>query len=230
MKDISPIKGRYYIEDLISQGEHDRQDFKFMISDARKIARSISAFANREGGRLLIGVKDNGVAAGVRNEEDIYVVEQAAVRYCRPAQEVTFTAFNVGRGVTVIRADIAQAVDRPVFACDTDGKWKAFYRVADENIVAHPLMVRAWQRKADTSASPALFSLSDAESSLLSLFEEEPGGFSTREIALKLHIATPAAESLIERLAALDILDFKYIGQGEFSIIRRSEDDTPTCG
>lgn len=158
MKDLNPIKGKYYIEDLISQGEHDQQDFKFLISDARKIARSISAFANRRGGRLLIGVKDNGVPAGVRNEEDIYVVEQAAARYCRPSQEVTFTAFNVGHGVTVIRADIPQATARPVMACDTDGKWKAFYRVADENIVAHPLMVRAWQRKTSATADAVMLS------------------------------------------------------------------------
>lgn len=230
MKDISPIKGKYYIEDLISQGEHDRQDFKFMISDARKIARSISAFANRDGGRLLIGVKDSGVAAGVRNEEDIYVVEQAAVRYCRPSQDVTFTAFNVGRGVTVIRAEIARAAERPVFACDTDGRWKAFYRVADENIVAHPLMVKAWQRMADGSVSAPVFSLSDTESRLLSLLDTTPGYFSPRDIALRLHIATPAAESLIERLAALDILGFKYVGQGEFAIVRHSGNASPSCG
>lgn len=225
MKDISPIKGRYYIEDLISQGEHDRQDFKFMISDARKIARSISAFANRDGGRLLIGVKDNGVAAGVRNEEDIYVVEQAAGRYCRPAQEVSFTAFNVGRGVTVIRAEIARAAERPVFACDTDGSWKAFYRVADENIVAHPLMVRAWQRVADGDDSAPVFSLTDAESRLLNLFDTAPGHFSVRDIALRLHISTTVAEDLIERLAALDILGFRYVGQGEFAIVRQSDDE-----
>lgn len=78
MKDLKGIKGKYYIARLIEEGEHEHQDFKFAISDARKIARSISAFANNSGGRLLVGVKDNGVVAGVRNEEDIFVVEQAA--------------------------------------------------------------------------------------------------------------------------------------------------------
>ena len=56
-----------YIHRLISEGEHVHQDFKFEISDARKIAKSISAFANTEGGRLLVGVKDNGKIAGVRS-------------------------------------------------------------------------------------------------------------------------------------------------------------------
>ena len=58
-----------YIRQLVSEGEHCHQDFKFEISDARKIARSLSAFANTEGGRLLIGVKDNGKIAGVRSDE-----------------------------------------------------------------------------------------------------------------------------------------------------------------
>ncbi|MDY2810620.1 MAG: ATP-binding protein, partial [Candidatus Faecousia sp.] len=77
LKDIRPIKGKYYIHRLIEEGEHEHQDFKFQISDARKIARSLSAFANNDGGRLLIGVKDNGVVAGVRSEEDIYMIEAA---------------------------------------------------------------------------------------------------------------------------------------------------------
>ena len=66
-----------YIRQLVSEGEHCHQDFKFEISDARKIARSLSAFANTEGGRLLIGVKDNGKIAGVRSDEEIYMIEAA---------------------------------------------------------------------------------------------------------------------------------------------------------
>ena len=94
MKDIKAIRGKYYIQRLIEEGEHEHQDFKFAINDARKIARSISAFANNDGGRLLVGVKDNGNIAGVRNEEDIFVIEQAAQLYCRPPQSIEFTAFN----------------------------------------------------------------------------------------------------------------------------------------
>lgn len=63
MKKIHPI------EALIEQGEHQQLDFKFEVSDSKKIARTLSAFANTDGGRLLIGVKDNGNISGVRSEE-----------------------------------------------------------------------------------------------------------------------------------------------------------------
>ena len=38
-----------YIHALIDEGEHQQQDFKFEISDARKIAKTLSAFANTDG-------------------------------------------------------------------------------------------------------------------------------------------------------------------------------------
>ena len=223
MKDITALKGRYYIEDLVSQGEHEQQDFKFTISDARKIARSISAFANKGGGRLLIGVKDNGVLAGVRNEEDIYVVEQAAASYCRPAQQVEFTAFNVGGGTLIIRATIAAADRRPVFAQDTDRKWKAYYRVADENIVAHPLMIKSWQRREAPDGDATVFSLSSVESNLLRFLDASPEPVTPRDIALALHISASATDELIIRLAAIGIIEFCYAGKSEFRIVRSKD-------
>ena len=92
-KDLKAIRGKFYIQRLIAEGEHEQQDFKFQISDAHKIAHSISAFANNAGGRLLVGVKDNGSIAGLRSEEDLYMLEAAAQLYCRPAVELEMTAF-----------------------------------------------------------------------------------------------------------------------------------------
>lgn len=224
MKDINPINGKYYIGNLISQGEHEHQDFKYMISDARKIARSISAFANNGGGRLLIGVKDNGMAAGVRNEEDIYVVEQAGQRYCRPSQQIEFTAYHVGSGTVVIEASIAAAEHRPVYAYDTDGKWKAFFRIDDENIVAHPLMVKAWQLREASDSDTLLFRLSETESRLLRLLGNSDCPGKVRDIALSLHISTAEAEDLVVRLAALGIIGFSYNGNGEFALESKADD------
>ena len=91
-----------YIHSLIAEGEHQQQDFKFEISDARKIAKSLSAFANTDGGRLLIGVKDNGRIAGVRSEEEKYMIEAAAQLYCIPEVEYTLQTFIVeGKQVPV---------------------------------------------------------------------------------------------------------------------------------
>lgn len=84
-----------YIQQLITEGEHVHQDFKFAISDARKIAKSLSAFANTGGGRLLIGVKDNGKIAGIRSEEELYMIEAAATMYCKPALQLDNRLYKV---------------------------------------------------------------------------------------------------------------------------------------
>ncbi|RLD81534.1 MAG: ATP-binding protein, partial [Bacteroidetes bacterium] len=68
------MKRASYIQDLIKQGENQYQDFKFVINDSKKIARSLVAFANTDGGRLLVGIKDNGNITGVKTEEEFHMV------------------------------------------------------------------------------------------------------------------------------------------------------------
>lgn len=207
MKDLRPIRGRQYILDCIARGEHQQQDFKYAISDARKIARSISAFANSQGGHLLVGVKDNGAIAGVRNEEDIYVIEQAAQLYCRPAQEVEFTAFNTGETGIVIRARIAQSPVPGVLAQEPDLTWRAYWRVADENIAAHPLQVKAWQHAA--SGQSQTMALDGAELSILKTITAQAP--IPVETAIRSSLCSrQTAERAIVRLASMRLISFTF--------------------
>ena len=106
-----------YIHALIAEGEHQQQDFKFEISDARKIAKTLSAFSNTDGGRLLIGVKDNGKIAGVRSDEEQYMIEAAARLYCRPEVSYSMQTYQVeGRSVLLVQID--ESDRKPVYAKD----------------------------------------------------------------------------------------------------------------
>lgn len=219
MKDLKGIKGKYYIARLIEEGEHEHQDFKFAISDARKIARSISAFANRDGGRLLVGVKDNGVVAGVRNEEDIFVIEQAAEMYCRPPQEIRVTAFKAEDEKTVLRIEIDRAQRRPVLVMEADGSAHAYYRVKDENISATPLMVRAWEA-ASSETEGVLISLSESESRLAGMIADGP--VTVEEFMLAAKVSRSTAEDIVVRLHSMNLLDFVYNGK-TFLLCRMEE-------
>lgn len=211
MKDLQAIRGAELLRHMVAEGDHERQDFKYTISDARKIARSLSAFANHSGGRLLIGVKDNGVIAGVRNEEDIYVVEQAAERYCRPSVPIAFKAYRVDGTIRVIVAEIEPSPVRPVTVAEADGSLKAYYRVADENIAAHPLMVRAWQ--AASGAEP----LGSGHYAMAAMFAAPGTRMDVRELALALHVSIGRVEDMVVALAAAGLLRFVYDG-GRFLI------------
>lgn len=211
MKDIPHIRGKYYLSRLIAEGEHEHQDFKYTISDARKIARSISAFANNSGGHLLIGVKDNGTIAGVRNEEDIYVVEAAASLYCRPAQQLQFSAYTAEGGAIVIKAEIPKSPTRPVQAMEPDGSWRSYYRVKDENIVASPLMVKAW--KLSESEQGLTMSLSTIEQTVLNHLRQS-GSSTVERIMIEASISRRTADNIVVRLASLGVITFLHTKNG----------------
>ena len=153
-----------YITKLIEQGEHQTQDFKYCISDSRKIARSLVAFANTDGGRLLIGVKDNGRIAGVRSDEEYYMVESAAKMYSNPKIEFT-TKQHFVYGKTVLEVIVEPSSDKPHFALDNEGKWWAYFRKDDENRLANKIMIEVWKRQKSTVG--ILINYSDNEKMLL---------------------------------------------------------------
>lgn len=212
MKDIPAVRGGSFLARAIAEGEHERQDFKYAISDARKIARTLSAFANNAGGRLLVGVRDNGSIAGVRSEEDIYVIEQAAQLYCVPEQELKIDALKAPGGAIVIRAEIQPSEVRPVRVREQDGRLRAYFRVADENIAAHPLMVRAWLAAARTDSAPAV--LGATETTLLQALRDAGGTAPLDSFIASLPISRALAERTIVALANLQLVSFRHTPAG----------------
>ena len=200
------MKPKNYIYALIEEGEHEHQDFKYQISDAKKIARSISAFANNSGGRLLVGVKDNGHIAGVKSDEEIYMIEQAASMYCRPPQSLAFSVHKV-EGKAVLLAEVAEAEVKPVQAPDETGKWKAFFRVADENVLASGLHVKAM--KHENVRTGALLSYSDNERELLSYLDSH-GGITLSGFSKLAHISRFAAEEVVVKLLGMKVVKLSY--------------------
>ena len=142
-----------YLLSLIREGEHQQQDFKYRVADACKLAKSVSAFANTDGGRLLIGVRDDGHLSGVRSEEEIYMMHQAAYRYCKPEASIKFDTYHVApdtssgeRGLrTIVMATVPPSTKRPVCAIDETGRMRAYIRINDENIVASPVHLALWR-------------------------------------------------------------------------------------
>lgn len=215
MKDIPAIKGRYYIRELVSQGEHEHQDFKFAITDARKIARSISAFANNDGGHLLVGVKDNGVIAGVRSEEDIYMIETAAQSFCSPEVDVQFTAFKVDPGVVVYRATIPKHPAPPVMVREAQGVLKAYYRVKDENIAADEMQLAGWRCASEDGG--ALIQLTESHRSLLDALRGVEG-MSLDHVMRLTHLSRQGALEMVASLAAAGVVTI--VNDGTHAVIR----------
>jgi predicted HTH transcriptional regulator len=146
MMRTATASGEHYIKDLIKAGESQQLDFKFEISDARKIARTFSAFANTRGGKLLIGVKDNGKINGIRSEEEAYMAESAAHLFCKPAVSYHLKKWIV-EGRCVLEIEIHASSQRPHYAKNESGQWVAYVRVADQNFQANRILVHFWKNE-----------------------------------------------------------------------------------
>ena len=201
------MSDKQYIQSLIAQGEHEHQDFKYQISDARKIARSISAFANHGGGHLLIGVKDNGAIAGVSSDEEMYMIDHAAQMYCQPPQAVQITLYRV-EGKSVLKVDIAETDAKPVKAPDEHGHWKAYYRVADENVLASATHVRLMALDCQDDA-PAVISFSQREQLLLDYLESH-GGITLNGFSRMAHCSRSSAEQTVINLCQMGVIALEY--------------------
>ena len=197
------------IHHLIAQGEHQQQDFKYEISDARKIARTLSAFANTDGGRLLIGVKDNGKIAGVRSDEEIYMVEAAAALYCVPPVECRMSIHRV-EGHNVVIAEVEASEEYPVRAKLDDGKLCAFMRIADENIVASPVQMALWREEGREGS--AVLPFTEREHMLLQLLTDAPEPLTLNRFARLGRLPRHRAVQLLAQFIRFGLVEQLFVG------------------
>lgn len=201
------MKKKHPIEELISQGEHQQLDFKFEVSDSKKIARTLSAFANTDGGRLLIGVKDNGVIAGVRSEEEYYMIEAASTMYTRPAVPFEAKRWDI-HGKTVLEVYIAPSPDKPHSAPDKEDKYKAYIRVDDENILANEVLILSWQKKHKQEGT--LLKISKPVERLF-LWLDSHSSINLNQFCRIAHINYYTARNILSDMIAIGALQYKVI-------------------
>jgi len=159
-----------YIEALIQEGEHQRQDFKFEISDSRKIAKTISAFSNTAGGKLLIGVKDNGKLTGVQSKEEAYMLEAAAELYCSPPISIEIETYKIdGKEILVVLVPESQT--KPIYALTQAGEKLAYLRINDETLLASILHLETWRQS--YSLKDEFITYTEEESKLIKLITEQ---------------------------------------------------------
>lgn len=209
------------LKELIAQGEHQGLDFKFEISDARKIARTFSAFSNTHGGSLLIGVKDNGRISGIRSEEEFYMAESAASLYSKP--EINFsTRTHHLEGKTVLEVIIPEAQEKPVYARDEKDRWMAYIRVDDENILASIVQLRVWQ--AGKRSRGSLLSYTRDEQLLLRYLEEHAGS-TLSAIQRGCGMKRGELVDMLSRFVQFDVVEIRILeGNTTFRLVDKPGD------
>jgi len=207
------------IKKLIAEGEHQQLDFKFEISDAARLARSLVAFANTDGGKLLIGVKDNGVIRGVQTDEEKYMVENSAQQYCKPEVKYSTKEWVVDDKV-VLEVDIPFSKRQIHKAPDNDGKYKAYVRVKDQNLLANGVLMKLWSKRIKDHKIKFVYTKPVQE--ILFYLRENP--FITLKTAKKVSgIPTFKAEHLLADLILLEIIEQEIFENNEIYKLKEPE-------
>ncbi len=214
------------LQKKIAEGEHQQQDFKYAINDSKKIARSLAAFANTDGGSLLLGVKDNGKVIGVSSEEEYYMIEAAATMYCKPP--VNFETFEwKSEGKTVLEIKIPKSEHKPHKAPNKEGKYMVYVRVDDQNLLANKILLEFW--KAKEKNKNQLLKFNKPERYLLNYLTNNDYITFTR-FYKHANISRFRAEKILVNLLCMNIIDIQITEKQIFYTLSDNPDMNQSLG
>ena len=216
-----------YIKKLITGGENQFLDFKYCISDSRKISRTLSAFANSDGGRLLIGVRDNGSIAGVRSDEEYYMIETAASLFCKPEIPVSIKQ-HLAEGKTILEVEVIKGNKKPYLAKGEDGRWLAYFRHGDQNLLANNVLLQLWRK--DESEKGVLIRFGKPEKSLMEYLKVN-GNISISGFRKLAKIPSYRAEKIVVNLMLCNVLEMNISEKGfTYSLCKPEKDIAEKTG
>ena len=157
------------IKKYLIDGEGESLDYKQEISSASKIAKTMVSFANLKGGVLLVGVRDNRSIAGIRSEDEKYMLELAASFYCKPEIKLELEEHNIG-GKIILECTVPEGEFKPYSAKGEDGKWWVHIRNKDKSLLASKIVVDVLKRQASNKGT--LIKYGKNEEALLRYLED----------------------------------------------------------
>jgi len=98
------------IHDLLAQGENERLEFKVGLRESGELAKLIGAFANSDGGTIVIGVREPAEVIGtdVKRIRQLY---ERAIEKLEPKPHTSFASIDVsGKEIVVIEVDKANSL------------------------------------------------------------------------------------------------------------------------
>lgn len=121
---------------LVDEGEHQTLEFKRKANHPKKIIREFVAFANTNGGQLLLGVEDNGGIFGTKEPDgDEYLLMGVVQKMIFPAIQIKISRVPVTSNRAVLIFDVEESNQKPHFVREEERK-QAFVRVRDMSVQA----------------------------------------------------------------------------------------------
>ncbi len=161
---------------LVALGEGAHLEFKHRIPRSDRIAKEVIALANTKGGRVLVGVDDDGSIVGVKDaHEELFALQEALDSHCEPPVSLNIEGVRISRRREVLVVDVPRSAAKPHFliqdartGSQTNGK-KAYVRIGADSVEASREAVILM--KAERSPRDTRFSFGEAEQKLMAYLE-----------------------------------------------------------
>ncbi|NLI41208.1 MAG: ATP-dependent DNA helicase RecG [Caldisericales bacterium] len=102
--------------ELIGRGEDSRTQFKQNLANPESLAGDLVAFSNFKGGRILVGVNDDGTIAGLTTD-DVRRINQllsnTATNQVRPSISPTTQNITVASGHLIMVITVPEGISKP---------------------------------------------------------------------------------------------------------------------
>lgn len=124
------------LERLVTAGEGEYVEFKRRVPADERIVKEVIALANTGGGKLLLGVGDDGSIPGVRDPgEERFVLERALDRHCEPPVDYRIVLIRGQDGRQVLVVDVPESAEKPHYLVENEER-TAYVRVEDKSVEA----------------------------------------------------------------------------------------------
>ncbi len=155
---------------MLEEGEGFHLEFKRKVRSAKKIARTLIAFANTKGGTMLFGVDDDKTIVGVESEKiEVELIGHAGSYLCDPPIEPEIEIVPY-KGKDIIAVKVEESGEKPhcLIVDDDNGdeeESRVFIRVNDKTVAASKEVVRIL-RSESPDAPPLRIAIGEPERGL----------------------------------------------------------------
>ena len=138
------------------------------------------------------------------------MVDTAAQIFCRP--EITYSIKQHTSGIkTFLEVEVSRGNKRPYRAKDESGRWIAYFRNKDQNLVANKILLQVWRK--EEKPSGVLVKLGKAENALMDHLTKN-GSITFSKFRKIAKISSYRAESILANLLIFKVLIMKASEKG----------------
>ena len=204
------------IQRLTKRGEGATLEFKHRTPEPERLAKEVIAFANTNGGRLLIGVDDDGTVLGVKDsEEEEFALRNALEAHCSPPLKWRTERVEISRKRDVIVIAVPRSKDRPHGLISSNGHRETipYVRVGDRSIEASSEAIELMI--SDKDSQDVQFEFGAHELTLMKYLEEY-GRIGVHSFSRLVNITLDRARKILVLMTRAGILAHHLDYEGDY--------------